>query len=54
VEGRRGLNLLRYLNHAERPNAEFDGFDLYALKNIRAGEEITFNYSPNEAISFEQ
>ena len=50
VEGRRGLNLLRYLNHAERPNAEFDGFDLYAMKNIRPGEEITFNYSPSEAI----
>lgn len=50
VEGRRGMTLLRYLNHAERPNAEFDGFDLYAMKNIRPGEEITFNYSPSEAI----
>ena len=27
LEGRRGLNLLRYLNHSVEPNAEFDGFE---------------------------
>ncbi len=42
--GRSGRNLLRYLNHSADCNAEFDGFDLYALRDIRAGEEITFYY----------
>lgn len=42
--GRRGLNRLRYLNHSASPNAEFDGFDLYALHRIRADEEITIDY----------
>ena len=44
--GRSGRNLLRYLNHARPGNAEFDGFDLYALANIDADEEITFDYDP--------
>ena len=42
--GRSGRNLLRYLNHAEQGNAEFDGFDLYALMEIEIDQEITFNY----------
>jgi SET domain-containing protein len=42
--GRRGLNKLRYLNHSKKPNAEFDGFDLYALKAIKPNQEITINY----------
>ena len=42
--GRSGRNLLRYLNHAQQGNAEFDGFDLYALKEIQIDQEITFNY----------
>ena len=42
--GRDGKNLLRYLNHADDGNAEFDGFDLYALRTIEPNEEITFNY----------
>ena len=45
VVGRRGLNKLRYLNHCDRPNAEFDGFDLYALCPIEVDEEITINYA---------
>lgn len=44
--GRRGLNALRHLNHAERPNAEFDGWDLYATKRIPKGAEITCDYQP--------
>jgi len=32
--GRDGRNILRYLNHHERPSAEFDGFELYALQDI--------------------
>ena len=42
--GRDGENLLRYINHATPPNAEFDGFDLYALRAIQPGEEITIDY----------
>ena len=46
--GRDGRNLLRYLNHADEGNAEFDGFDLYALRTIEPDEEITFNYDGAE------
>ena len=42
--GRSGRNLLRYLNHAKDCNAEFDGFELYAIKPIEKDEEITFDY----------
>lgn len=42
--GRSGRNLLRYLNHQEAGNAEFDGFDLYASEEIKSQEEITFDY----------
>ncbi|MES9862491.1 MAG: SET domain-containing protein [Candidatus Thiodiazotropha sp. LLP2] len=42
--GRSGRNLLRYLNHHDKGNAEFDGFDLFALKNIQPDDEITFDY----------
>jgi len=39
-----GDNELRFLNHAARPNGEMDGLDLYAIRDIRKGEEITFDY----------
>jgi hypothetical protein len=42
--GRIGRNRLRFLNHAKDPNAEFDGFDLYALRAIAVGEELTIDY----------
>lgn len=42
--GRRGVNALRYLNHAADPNAEFHHFDLYAVREIEPGEEITIDY----------
>lgn len=42
--GRRGMNALRYLNHEPEPNAEFYHFDLYALRDIERGEEITIDY----------
>ncbi len=44
-----GKNMLRYLNHADRPNVEFDGLDLYALRNIQAGEELVFDYGEDPA-----
>lgn len=42
--GRDGRNILRYLNHCEVPSAEFDGFDLFALKDITPGMELTIHY----------
>lgn len=39
-----GTNELRFLNHANQPNGEMDGLNLYALRDIRFNEEITFDY----------
>jgi uncharacterized protein len=50
--GRSGRNLLRWLNHSAAPNAAFDGFELYALAPIAAGEEITFDYGRESAQAF--
>lgn len=47
--GRHGQNILRYLNHSKKPCCEFDGFDLYALRDIKAGEELTFDYGEDPA-----
>jgi len=44
VVGRSGRNKLRYLNHCKECSAEFDGFELYSARHIKAGEEITINY----------
>ena len=41
---RDGKNFLRYITHSTEPNAAFDGFDLFALRDIRPGEEITIDY----------
>lgn len=36
----------RFMNHCERPNTRFDDPDAgFALRRIRAGEEITCNYA---------
>jgi len=42
--GRDGKNALRYLNHNTKPCAEFDGYELYAVKEIIAHQEITIDY----------
>jgi SET domain-containing protein len=42
--GIRGTGPLRFLNHSHEPNAEFDGEELWALRDIAPGEEITFHY----------
>ena len=42
--GIEGTGPLRFLNHACEPNADFDGCELYALRDIAPGEEITFHY----------
>ena len=39
-----GVNDLRYMNHSSRANSEFVGADLYALRDIEPGEELTFHY----------
>lgn len=35
---------LRYLNHANPPNCEMDGQELYASRDIASGEELTIDY----------
>lgn len=39
-----GINELRFLNHAKQANGEMDELDLYASRDIGAGEEITIDY----------
>lgn len=39
-----GDGVLRWLNHSSRPNAEFDGPRLFALRDIAPDEELTFHY----------
>lgn len=43
-EGVEGAGDLRFLNHSRSPNVFFDGLDLYALRDISAGEELLFDY----------
>jgi SET domain-containing protein len=49
IDGSVAWNLARFLNHSCKPNCEAglvrDRIWLYALRNIRAGEELTYNYS---------
>ena len=42
--GRDGKNALRYLNHNTKPCAEFDDYELFAVKNIKLDQEITIDY----------
>ena len=44
-EVRRGKNELKYMNSAEAPNCDFDGYDCYTLRDIEEGEELTFDYN---------
>lgn len=37
-------NILRYINHSKDPNTEVVGRDLFAVRQIKAGEELTFDY----------
>jgi SET domain-containing protein len=47
--GYEGSNEMRFMNHSDRPSAEMDGLDCYALINISTGIEITINYGWNDA-----
>ena len=51
LHGRDGTNLLRWLNHSDTPNAEFDAFELYARVPIAPGDEITIDYGGAEQSS---
>ncbi len=42
--GIEGRNALRYVNHAATPNAVFYDHQLFALRDILPGEEITHHY----------
>lgn len=44
--GYKGRGRLRFLNHADRPNSEFRGLELFATRAIRPGDEVTIDYGP--------
>ena len=38
----------RYINHDCSPTCEIRGYNVVALRNMSAGDEVTFNYEKNE------
>ena len=48
IDGSSRTNKARYINHGCKPNAETDIFKnrvyVTAIRNIKAGDEITYNY----------
>ncbi len=48
IDGSPRSNIARYINHSCRPNCEPDIFGhkikIYAIKNIKAGEELGYDY----------
>lgn len=49
VEGRVGRNKMKFVNHSrKKANAEFQDYHLVALRPIRAGDEILFDYNAAE------
>jgi SET domain-containing protein len=44
LSAREGINLLRWLNHSDNPNAQLERFRLFARCDIAPGEEITIDY----------
>ena len=47
--GYNGKNEMRFMNHADQPNAEMDGLYCYALNNIPRDAEITIDYGWNDS-----
>ncbi len=43
-EGIDGKNEMRFLNHSSEPNTDWWGDELYTIRPIAQGEEITFHY----------
>ncbi len=50
IDGTTRKNLARYINHSCRPNCETETYDrtkrieVTAIKNIKVGEELTYDY----------
>jgi hypothetical protein len=42
--GIRGKNALRFLNHGEPANAEFQDDELYVIRNVQPGVEVLIDY----------
>ena len=42
--GIKGENEMRFMNHSANPNVEWDEEEVYALRDIAEGEEITIHY----------
>jgi len=38
----------KYMNHSFEPNCSIAGHDVVALKDIKKGDELTFNYNTTE------
>ncbi len=49
VVGIDGRNELRYVNHSSNPNTEFWGDQLFTLRTIQPGTELTFDYGEDWA-----
>jgi hypothetical protein len=47
--GYEGENEMRFMNHADQPNAKMDGLECYALTFIPAATEITIDYGWNDS-----
>ena len=56
IDGASRSNRARYINHACRPNAEVyivkHMIKIRAIKNIKPGDEITYNYGRNYVDAF--
>jgi SET domain-containing protein len=56
IDGATRRNRARYINHACRPNAEVyfvkHAIKIRAIKNIKAGDEITYHYGRNYVEAF--
>ncbi len=56
IDGSNRRNIARYINHACRPNAETyfvkHLIKVRAIKNIKAGDEITYHYGRNYFVAF--
>tara|TARA_B110000483_G_C18039102_1_gene481853 strand:+ start:688 stop:948 length:261 start_codon:yes stop_codon:yes gene_type:complete len=44
VQAHLGTGMLKYLNHSNVPNCEFNGLELFALKDILVSDELCFHY----------
>lgn len=44
-----GKNHMRWVNHSSKPNAEFREDEMYAIRVIEPGDEITFDYGDDWA-----